>query len=85
MDINEIMNRAKAAQAQALESLHKAEEKAKLWPHPFLLNRMPRRRTTPHWKRNNRQPMPGGRWKFWGRCLTPRLWLRWRRTRNSCS
>ena len=27
MDINEIMNRAKAAQAQALESLHKAEEK----------------------------------------------------------
>lgn len=39
MDINEIMNRAKAAQAQALESLHKAEEKsealaASLSPEP---------------------------------------------------
>ena len=28
MDLNEIMNRAKAAQAQALESLEKMEEKA---------------------------------------------------------
>ena len=28
MDVNEIMNRAKAAQAQALESLHEMEEKA---------------------------------------------------------
>ena len=28
MDINEIMNRAKAAQAQALASLHETEEKA---------------------------------------------------------
>ena len=35
MDINEIMNRAKAAQAQALESLHKAVEKSEALAAPL--------------------------------------------------
>ncbi|WP_394963200.1 DUF1266 domain-containing protein [Candidatus Allofournierella excrementigallinarum] len=35
MDVNEIMNRAKAARAQALESLHKTEEKAEALADSF--------------------------------------------------
>ena len=52
MDINEILNRAKGAQAQALASLHEMEEKAETLASSSCPSRTSRSGTLPRRKRS---------------------------------